>query len=211
VKRISPVPEGLRDVVGKRLSSLSSTANQILRTASVIGREFHLDVLRQVLGCSEEELEAAFEESSAAGIIEERSVVGTTITYRFSHAFFQRRCTTRSWPRRIGLHQQAARVLDEVHVRPLDEHAAELAERYAFSSDAADLAKSVHYAQLAARLASDVFAHGEAACSSRTHVGIKVRRPVHPVRPPSPVGELHVYACCRLCQTNRALNVAVEL
>jgi predicted ATPase len=42
------IPEGLRDVVGKRLSRLSASANQALSVASVIGREFPLDVLRRV-------------------------------------------------------------------------------------------------------------------------------------------------------------------
>ena len=43
------IPEGLRDAVGKRLSRLSETTNRVLSVASVIGREFQLDVLRQVL------------------------------------------------------------------------------------------------------------------------------------------------------------------
>ena len=158
------IPEGLRDAVGKRVSRLSESTNRVLSVASVIGREFQLDVLRQVLAGPEGELEAALEEASAAAIIEERSVVGTTITYRFSHAFFRQTLYDEIVaPRRIRLHQQVARALEEVHRRRLDEHAAELAEHYAFSSDALDLAKAVHYGELAARRATDVFAYGEAA------------------------------------------------
>ncbi|HEY2201671.1 MAG TPA: hypothetical protein VGH56_07265, partial [Solirubrobacteraceae bacterium] len=37
------MPEGLRDVVGKRLSHLSLVANQVLSVASVIGREFQFE------------------------------------------------------------------------------------------------------------------------------------------------------------------------
>ncbi len=36
------IPEGLRDVIGKRLSRLSRPANQVLSIASVIGREFSI-------------------------------------------------------------------------------------------------------------------------------------------------------------------------
>ena len=133
------IPEGLRDAVGKRLSRLSESTNRVLSVASVIGREFQLDVLRQVLASPEEELEAALEEASAAGIIEERSVVGTPITYRFSHAFFRQTLYDEIVaPRRIRLHQQVARALEEVHARRLDEHAAELAEHFSFSSDHAE-------------------------------------------------------------------------
>ena len=42
------MPEGLRDVVGRRLSGLSPEANQVLSVASVIGRDFELDVIRLV-------------------------------------------------------------------------------------------------------------------------------------------------------------------
>jgi DNA-binding CsgD family transcriptional regulator len=158
------IPEGLRDAVGKRLSRLSEGTNRALSVASVVGREFELDVLRQVLVRPEEELEAGLEEASAAGIIEERSFVGTTITYQFNHAFFRQTLYDEIVaPRRIRLHQQIARALEEVHGRRLEEHAAELAEHYAFSSDPSDLSKAVEYATLAAERAMDVFAYGEAA------------------------------------------------
>jgi DNA-binding CsgD family transcriptional regulator/tetratricopeptide (TPR) repeat protein len=158
------IPEGLRDVVGKRLSRLSESTNRVLSVASVIGREFQLAVLERVLGSPEEEVERALDEARAAAILEERSVLGTSITYGFSHAFIQQTLYDEVLaPRRIRLHQQLARALEEVHARRLEEHAAELAEHYAFSSDPFDLAKAVRYGELAARRASDVFAYGEAA------------------------------------------------
>jgi len=55
------MPDGLRDVVGKRLSRLSPAANQVLSVASVIGREFSLGVLRLVSVRPDEELEIALE------------------------------------------------------------------------------------------------------------------------------------------------------
>jgi DNA-binding CsgD family transcriptional regulator len=158
------MPEGLRDVVGKRLSRLSPETNQVLSVASVIGRDFQLEVLRRAHPRPEHELESALEEASAAAIVEERSAVGATITYRFAHAFFQQTLYDEIVaPRRIRLHQHVARVLEEIHARRLDEHAAELAEHYAFSSDTSDLARAVRYGELAARRAVEVFAFGEAA------------------------------------------------
>jgi DNA-binding CsgD family transcriptional regulator len=158
------IPEGLRDVVGKRLARLSASTNQVLGIASVIGREFPLEVLRRVSAKSDEELELALEEATAAAIVEERSVVGPTVTYRFAHGFFRQTLYEEMLaPRRIRLHRSIARVLEDVYARRLDEHASELAEHYAFSSDMADLARAVEYAQLAARRATDVFAYGEAA------------------------------------------------
>jgi hypothetical protein len=158
------MPEGLRDVVGKRLSRLSPDANQVLSVASVIGREFSLEVLRRVQARPDDELESALEEAVGAAMVEERSAGAATITYRFTHAFFQQTLYDEILaPRRLRLHQQVARALEEVHARRLEEHAAELAEQYAFSSDPADLAKAVAYGELAARRATEVFAYGEAA------------------------------------------------
>jgi DNA-binding CsgD family transcriptional regulator len=160
------MPEGLRDVVGKRLSRLSPATNQVLSVASVIGREFQLEVLRRVHARPDEELEGALEEAVAEAIVDEHLVVGATITYRFRHAFFQQTLSDEIMaPRRIRLHRHIARVLEEVfsNARRLEEHAAELAEHYSFSSDASDLSKAVDYATLAARRATEVFAYGEAA------------------------------------------------
>jgi predicted ATPase len=136
----------------------------VLSVASVIGREFELEVLRRVQARPDEDLERALEEAVGAALVEERSVVGASITYRFSHAFFQQTLYDEILaPRRIRLHRQVAEVLEEVHVRRLGEHAGELAEHFAFSSDTNDLAKAVHYGEFAAMRASEVFAYGEAA------------------------------------------------
>ena len=37
------IPEGVREVIGQRLNRLSEQCNEVLTTASVIGREFTLD------------------------------------------------------------------------------------------------------------------------------------------------------------------------
>jgi DNA-binding CsgD family transcriptional regulator len=158
------MPEGLRDVVSKRLSRLSPAANQVLHVAAIIGREFQLEVLRRVHARPEEELESALAEAVAEAIVDEHLVVGATITYRFRHAFFQQTLADEIMaPQRIRLHQQVAHVLEEVLARRLEEHATELAEHYSFSSDTSDLSKAVEYATLAAKRATDVFAYGEAA------------------------------------------------
>ena len=63
------IPEGLRDVVGKRLSRLSPECNRVLRTAAVIGQEFRMDVLQWVVGVSLEELFTALEEAKNVAVI----------------------------------------------------------------------------------------------------------------------------------------------
>ena len=158
------IPEGLRDVIGKRLSRLSERANQMLAVAAVMGREFRLDVLQRVAGLEEEPLYEALAEAKAVAVVEERAAIGAAVSYRFTHAFFRQTLYEETIaPRRIRLHQQVARALEAVYGRRLEEHAAELAEHYAYSSDPADLAKAVEYGELAAARAMSVFAYGEAA------------------------------------------------
>jgi class 3 adenylate cyclase len=159
----SGIPEGLRDVIGKRLSRLSSSCNQLLSVAAVIGRDFGLETLQRVTEMDEESVYTALEEALRIGIVQERSQPGT-VWYRFAHAFFRQTLYEEMIaPRRLRLHQQVARALEAQYAARLDEHAPELAEHYAHSTDAADLAKAVHYGELAAQRAAAVYAYGEAA------------------------------------------------
>ena len=158
------IPEGLRDVIGKRLSRLSDGCNRVLSVAAVIGREFRVDVLQGVAGVAEDELFAALEEAQGAAVVEERSPVGAVVIYRFSHALFRQTLYQEMIaPRRIRLHQQVARASEEVYGTRLDEHAAELAEHFSYSSDPGDLGKAIEYGERAARRSQEVYAYGEAA------------------------------------------------
>jgi class 3 adenylate cyclase len=159
------IPEGLRDVIGKRLSRLSPDANHVLTMAAVIGREFRLDVLQLLARNNDDGVVAALEEAQARAIIEERrSGTAGSPVFRFTHAFFRQTLYEEIFAaRRIQWHQQVGRALEQVYGRRVDDHAAELAEHFANSSDADDLAKAVHYGELAAQRAMGIYAYGEAA------------------------------------------------
>jgi tetratricopeptide (TPR) repeat protein len=157
------IPDGLRDVIGKRLSSLSESCNKVLSVAAVIGRDFNLEVLQNVSGLSDDDLFKSLEEARKAAVIEERTGTGAIVNYRFAHAFFRQTLYEEIIaPRRIRLHQQVARALEEVYKTRLEEHAAELAEHFSYSSDSADLTKAVSYGEMSAQRALSVFAYGEA-------------------------------------------------
>jgi tetratricopeptide (TPR) repeat protein len=160
------IPEGLKDVIGKRLSMLSPECNQLVSLASVVGREFGLTVLQKVAGLADDELFKTLEEARRAAVIEERSRFGAVVIYRFTHAFFRQTLYEEAIaPRRIRLHLQVGRALEETYSGRLEEHAAELAEHFSHSSDAADLKKAVAYGEMAAKRATDVYAFGEAVRS----------------------------------------------
>ena len=65
------IPEGVRDVIGKRMTRLSATCNEVLSIASVVRREFRLSVLQRVSEAGEGELLAALEEATSAAVVEQ--------------------------------------------------------------------------------------------------------------------------------------------
>ena len=160
---IMSIPEGLRDVIGKRLSSLSLECNQVLSVASVIGREFRFEMLQKVAHVTEDFLYSAIEEARTTAVIEERTSIGVMVTYRFTHAFFRQTLYEEMIaPRRNSLHQQVAKALEKLFSDRLSDHAAELFEHFSHSTHPDDLTKAVQYGEMAAKRATAVFDYGEA-------------------------------------------------
>jgi class 3 adenylate cyclase len=65
------IPEGIKDVFGRRLSRLSPEADELLGLAAVVGRVFDLDVLARVSEADEDALVDRLEEASRAGLVHE--------------------------------------------------------------------------------------------------------------------------------------------
>ena len=65
------IPEGVREVIGRRLDQLSDECNRILTIASVIGREFSLDALEPLSEISGDQLLELLDEAMAARVINE--------------------------------------------------------------------------------------------------------------------------------------------
>jgi predicted ATPase len=57
------VPEGVRDVVGRRLGRLSAEASQVLSVAAVVGRDFDVELLADLQGTPEDSLLDALDEA----------------------------------------------------------------------------------------------------------------------------------------------------
>jgi len=156
------IPEGLRDVIGKRLSLLSPECNQLLSVASTIGREFALETIKAVTGVNEDVFANALKEAVRFSVLEERSQRGL-VRYRFTHAFFRQTLYEEMIaPQRLKLHRQVARSLETLYTKRPEEHASELAEHFSHSTDPADLKKAVEYGEMAAERATNVYAYGEA-------------------------------------------------
>jgi predicted ATPase len=70
--RVIRVPEGLKEVIGRRLNLLSPACNEVLALASVIGRNFSLELLmRAAAPLGADEVIEALDEALAARILNE--------------------------------------------------------------------------------------------------------------------------------------------
>ena len=94
------LPEGVREVIGRRLDRLSEECNRLLTTVSVIGREFDFRLLRALSQDTDESrLLELLDEALEARVIEETAGGGER--YQFSHSLIQQ-TLTRSCPPAAG-------------------------------------------------------------------------------------------------------------
>ena len=154
------IPEGVRDVVGRRLSLLAESTNRLLAIAAVVGLEFDPAVVEQAGGVGEDELLAALEDATGARLLVE--VPGPR--YRFSHALVRATLYDElTGARRVALHRRVAQAIESVHGRALDDHLPALAHHWArASAPAADTERAIDYATRAGDRALTQLAPDEA-------------------------------------------------
>ena len=155
------IPEGVRDVVGRRLARLSEDANQALRIASVVGPEFELGVVQAAADLSEERLLDAIEEAATARVVIEVSAS----RYRFAHALMRATLyESLSAARQVTLHRKTAEAIEAIHQAALDDYVPALAHHWArASAPVTDPARAVEYARMAGDRALAQLANDEAA------------------------------------------------
>jgi len=81
------IPQGVQQVIGRRLGHLSELCTRVLSLASVLGREFNSEVLERVSGMSGEQILSALDEAAADRVISE--VPGSLGLLRFNHALIR--------------------------------------------------------------------------------------------------------------------------
>jgi DNA-binding SARP family transcriptional activator len=172
------VPEGVREVIGRRLDRLSPDCNEILRLASVIGREFTLDQLATLpIGLSDEDLLEAVEEALVARVVEE--LPATAGGFRFTHALVRETLAGElSSARRARLHALLADALVDLYGDAAEAHAAELAYHLEEAETVLDSEKLIRYSRLAGEQAYAAHAYEDAIVHFQRSIVAKEGKPM---------------------------------
>jgi DNA-binding CsgD family transcriptional regulator len=168
-------PEGVREVVSRRLTRLSPLTVELLELGATAGTAFELDVVRHASEREVAELLPALEEAVSSGMIDE--VASRGLAWRFDHELVRRALYDRlSRPRRAELHLRVGEALEACDTEP-GRWLADLAHHFAAAAPFGDSERAVEYNVRAARAARDALAFEDAAAHLRTALSFGERRP----------------------------------
>jgi DNA-binding SARP family transcriptional activator len=155
------IPPEIHDVIGSRVARLSEPCRTLLSRASVLGREFGIDVLQRLSSLPTETLYDALDEAMAERIIGE--IPANPNRLRFAHVLIRDTLYEElTAARRMQHHHKAAAALEFVHASELESHLAEIA-LHLVSAGPESAERAVEYARRAADLAAASLAFEEAA------------------------------------------------
>ncbi len=148
------LPEGVREVIGRRISRLSETAGELLSVAAVAGPEFDTAVVAEAAGHATAEALDAYDEATSERLLLETTVPGRL---RFAHAVVRQTLEEElSTLRRLHFHQKIGLALER-RFGAADGAVAELARHF---GEAATLGEGDRAASYAERAADQALARG---------------------------------------------------
>ena len=154
--------EGIKEVIGQRLSRLSEACNRVLSIAAIIGREFDATLLEAIADLPGSELLDAIEEATRAQLVSESKEVSGR--FEFMHALIRETLYHElSSPRRVRLHRRVADAIERLTHNMPNPPLAELAYHFSQAASTGAVDKAIDYATRAGDRAADGLAHEEAA------------------------------------------------
>jgi class 3 adenylate cyclase/DNA-binding CsgD family transcriptional regulator len=155
------IPEGVTEVIGRRLNLLSAGCNEVLGLAAVIGRDFAWEVLlRAAAPSSEDMLLEALDEAVAAHIVQETA----ERRYQFTHNLIRMTLYDElRIARRRQFHRAVGNAIEAVYRADLDPFLPELARHFQAAGGDSEAEKAIDYAVRAGRRADTLLAFEDAA------------------------------------------------
>src|SRR5262245_7974884 len=153
------IPTTVQGVLASRIDRLPAAEKTLLQTLAVIGKEFPLSLLQQVVEKPEEELQELLAHLQVGEFIYEQPAF-PEVEYIFKHALTQDVAyASLLQERRKVLHERTGQAIELLFHSKLDDHYSELAYHYTRSGNTE---KAVEYLQLAGQQAVQRSANAEA-------------------------------------------------
>ncbi|HEV3233430.1 MAG TPA: AAA family ATPase [Candidatus Dormibacteraeota bacterium] len=155
------IPEGVRAVIGRRLSRLSEECYRALGVGSVFGREFDAGVLLLATDLGEDELTVLLDDAVEHQVLTE--VPGAFGRYSFAHALIRQALyESLTLTRRVRLHYRIGEALENLYAGDLEPHLPELAHHFVEAAPGGDLQKALEYTMRNGARAASQYAYEEA-------------------------------------------------
>jgi DNA-binding CsgD family transcriptional regulator len=168
-------PEGVREVVGQRLTRLDPATTALLETAAVVGSEFELPAIATA-DVGDADLAAALAQATAHGMIEE--MPSRRLGYRFTHDLVRRALYDRlSGLRRAELHLDVAEGLERAHAAGRAAGLAELAYHFTEAAPIGGPPRAIDYSLMAGRSALTALDFDEAETRFSAALGLGIDDP----------------------------------
>lgn len=174
------IPDGVRDVVRRRLAPLPPDARTVLQAAAAFGRDFGADLLIPVTGLDVAAVADALDTATGHGLLDE--VPSPPGHYRFTHALVRETVYEDLGPaRRRALHGRIGTALD-ARLGDAPDRAAEIAHHLLLGAqlDPALTERAILRCVAAARYADEQFAYDEAGALWRHAADIVATWPETP-------------------------------
>ncbi len=145
--RASGLPVSIREVIGRRIARLGAETQRVLSLASVIGRDFDVDVLVRIADVGEDAVLDLCDDAVTAGVLSEGEIAGR---YAFAHGLVEHALyDALSAGRAARAHRAVAAALEEICGDNPGERVGELAYHWAHATRPEDGSKAIDYAQRA--------------------------------------------------------------
>ncbi len=152
------LPEGVGQMIARRLARLDPQTIEWLRVASVIGRDFDIALLEKLVQLEEEEFLRSLENALAAGLLLESTAEPGR--YSFSHTLIRDTLYEgMSATRRARIHKRVGEALEDARKASVTV----LAHHFTRAGSPDDSAKAIDYASQAGDKAAALLAYDQAA------------------------------------------------
>ncbi len=153
------IPSTIQDVIMARVDSMPEATKEVLRTGSVIEREFSYELIERVAGLPEQELLAHLSALKDSELIYERGIYPQS-TYIFRHAL-TREVVYNSLlsSRKRTLHEKMGQAIEELSAENIDEQCGVLTEHFIRSEN---YEKGAEYSELAGKKVARAASYGDA-------------------------------------------------